>query len=244
MKCLYCLKEKRRSEFSREHIIPQQLGKFDFPTIQICRDCNTNFSNEFENFISNFSTIKKIVKGEVSVDTINDSIEEFSQNVMNQKFILKICFNFLYLLLPKSFFYDLNKSAFNSINLMRNLIYGRVTFGNDNIKILIPTNLNISNYRDQYNIAISNNAIDKSGNRHLEIQFDLCNCFTIKFPLNIITTNDIFAYIFTFKKDDIRGNVEIFDFQKGTIIKWNNKVKREFQEEFSKRIIINDDTKN
>ncbi len=51
MKCLYCLKEKRRSEFSREHIIPQQLGKFDFPTIQICRDCNTNFSNEFENFI-------------------------------------------------------------------------------------------------------------------------------------------------------------------------------------------------
>lgn len=222
--CLYCLKNKDKKEFSKEHVIPRQLGNFNFPTIKICKECNNKFSHDFETDIAMQSNIKDIIECKIDNNTLVKTIREFKENENTQRFLFKICFNFLYLILPKELFCDLNKSAYNSINLLRNIIFNRVTIGNDSITIIMPTSVDVKNFREEYNIILSNN----SNSRFLEVQFDICNYFTIKFPLRIETSGDSkFTYMFTFDKRT--GNVSILDWENGPLGNWNSNTKKQIQ---------------
>ena len=137
MKCLYCLAEKNNS--SKEHIIPRQLGSFDFSTIKICEDCNNMFGKSFESTIANISKLKSVINCNFDDSTLEEVIEEFSTNYDTKRFLLKICFNFLYLLLPQKVFFDLKESSQNSINFIRNYILNKPIIGNDliNFSILV-----------------------------------------------------------------------------------------------------------
>jgi len=52
MKCVYCLKDKKPSDFRKvEHVIPQAFGKFkNNHTLRkiICTDCNQKFGDILE----------------------------------------------------------------------------------------------------------------------------------------------------------------------------------------------------
>ncbi len=55
-KCIYCLKEKEKNEFNREHVMSQMMGKYEDNLVlgkyQVCQECNSYFSKELENDIS------------------------------------------------------------------------------------------------------------------------------------------------------------------------------------------------
>lgn len=205
-------------------MIPKQIGTFEFFTIKICEECNTKFSNDFESNIALQSNIKKIIKCEIDNDTLGNTITEFKNNRDTQKFLLKICFNFLYLVLPKELFYDSKKSVFNSINLLRNIIFDRPTIGNDSIEIIMPESVNVKSFREEYIIALSNT----NSSKIIEIQFDICNYFKIKFPLRIETSNDDdFVYIFKFDKNT--GKVSISDLYNGPLGNWNSNTQKQIQ---------------
>lgn len=55
-KCIYCLKEKPKSDFNTEHVISRMLGRYsNAPTLsnyEVCQDCNSYFCNEIENKLS------------------------------------------------------------------------------------------------------------------------------------------------------------------------------------------------
>ena len=54
--CIYCLQEKPKSEFNREHVISRMLGTYkNAPVLnhcEVCKECNSFFSNELESVIS------------------------------------------------------------------------------------------------------------------------------------------------------------------------------------------------
>ena len=51
-KCIYCLQEKARSEFNKEHVVPEMMGKYNGGFVlsrgQVCKECNSFFSNQLE----------------------------------------------------------------------------------------------------------------------------------------------------------------------------------------------------
>lgn len=55
-KCMYCLQTKDDAEFNREHVVPEMMGKYQngyvLSSFQVCKDCNTYFSNQVENRIA------------------------------------------------------------------------------------------------------------------------------------------------------------------------------------------------
>ncbi|SFO29766.1 HNH endonuclease [Pseudobutyrivibrio sp. UC1225] len=55
-KCIYCLKDKEKSEFNREHVMSQMMGTYENSLVlgkyQVCQECNSYFSRELENGIS------------------------------------------------------------------------------------------------------------------------------------------------------------------------------------------------
>ena len=54
-KCIYCLQEKVRSEFNKEHVVPEMMGKYNGGFVlshgQVCKECNSIFSNQLETII-------------------------------------------------------------------------------------------------------------------------------------------------------------------------------------------------
>jgi len=55
-KCIYCLKTKDETEFNREHVVPQMMGKYQngfvLNDFQVCQECNSYFSEQIENKIA------------------------------------------------------------------------------------------------------------------------------------------------------------------------------------------------
>lgn len=55
-KCIYCLQIKDEKDFNREHVVPQMMGTyvngFVLNNFQVCKECNTYFSQQLENKIS------------------------------------------------------------------------------------------------------------------------------------------------------------------------------------------------
>ena len=55
-KCIYCLEEKRKDEFNREHVVPRMMGTYQDGFVlndnQVCEECNKYFSRNIENAIS------------------------------------------------------------------------------------------------------------------------------------------------------------------------------------------------
>jgi hypothetical protein len=51
-KCVYCLKEKPKTEFNTEHVIPKAFGRYEnsltLHEYQVCQECNSVFSKELE----------------------------------------------------------------------------------------------------------------------------------------------------------------------------------------------------
>ena len=54
-KCIYCLQEKDESQFNKEHVVPQMMGKYNNGYVlshnQVCQECNSFFCSELENKI-------------------------------------------------------------------------------------------------------------------------------------------------------------------------------------------------
>ncbi len=54
--CIYCKKEKEESEFNREHVVPQMMGRYvNAPVLsnhEVCQECNSYFSEEVEGKIA------------------------------------------------------------------------------------------------------------------------------------------------------------------------------------------------
>lgn len=167
--------------------------------------------------------------------TLTNVINEFENSAELKKFILKICFNFLYYILPQNMFYDLNSATYNSINLLRNIIFNRITFGNANIPVLISTDVDIAQYKNEYNITTSNNACDKFGNRYIELQLNFCNYLKIKISTGIRTFSNRFAYTFIFDKDT--KNVSILDWSNGLASKYSSTIKRKIQNELATALV-------
>lgn len=54
-KCIYCLKEKSKEEFNREHVIPEAIGTFENNLVLhncVCELCNSYFANNLELFFN------------------------------------------------------------------------------------------------------------------------------------------------------------------------------------------------
>lgn len=55
-RCIYCLQEKPKSEFNREHVIPQMFGTYSGDNLvlhdNVCINCNSFFSRELEDKVS------------------------------------------------------------------------------------------------------------------------------------------------------------------------------------------------
>lgn len=55
-KCIYCLQEKDKKDFNREHVMSQMMGKYENSFVlgkyQVCQECNSYFSKKLENNIS------------------------------------------------------------------------------------------------------------------------------------------------------------------------------------------------
>ena len=55
-KCIYCLNEKDKKDFNREHVMSQMMGKYENNLVlgkhQVCEECNSFFSKQLENNIS------------------------------------------------------------------------------------------------------------------------------------------------------------------------------------------------
>ncbi len=55
-RCIYCLEEKDKKDFNREHVMSQMMGKYENSFVlgknQVCQNCNSYFSKELENDIS------------------------------------------------------------------------------------------------------------------------------------------------------------------------------------------------
>ncbi len=56
MKCIYCLEEKERDNFTRkEHVLPQSFGKFENNftlTKEVCDQCNQFFGDKLEIYLA------------------------------------------------------------------------------------------------------------------------------------------------------------------------------------------------
>ena len=55
LKCIYCLKQKPASEFSREHVIPQSFGLFQQNLVlddEVCRACNEYFGKILDRILA------------------------------------------------------------------------------------------------------------------------------------------------------------------------------------------------
>jgi hypothetical protein len=54
-KCIYCLSEKSDEKFNIEHVVPRSLGRYDngytLYENQVCEECNSYFSKNFETSI-------------------------------------------------------------------------------------------------------------------------------------------------------------------------------------------------
>jgi len=54
--CIYCKNKKDESEFNREHVVPQMMGRYTNGLVlsdnQVCEACNSYFCGEIENKIS------------------------------------------------------------------------------------------------------------------------------------------------------------------------------------------------
>lgn len=55
-KCIYCLKEKPRTDFNREHVISRMLGTYEnnpvLRSFEVCKECNSYFCDKLESVIS------------------------------------------------------------------------------------------------------------------------------------------------------------------------------------------------
>lgn len=55
-KCIYCLQTKEETEFNREHVVPQMMGKYQngfvLNDFQVCKECNDYFSKQIEGKIA------------------------------------------------------------------------------------------------------------------------------------------------------------------------------------------------
>lgn len=53
-KCIYCLLDKPKSDFNREHVLQKSFGKFQGALTlieQVCKDCNSSFGNEIDRIL-------------------------------------------------------------------------------------------------------------------------------------------------------------------------------------------------
>ncbi len=51
-KCIYCLQQKDKTEFNREHVVPRMMGTYTEAFVlgkyEVCQACNSYFSREIE----------------------------------------------------------------------------------------------------------------------------------------------------------------------------------------------------
>ena len=64
-KCIYCLNQKPRSEFNREHVISRFMGTYENAYVlgkqQVCKACNSFFCNNIENVVS-FDSLEGLLR--------------------------------------------------------------------------------------------------------------------------------------------------------------------------------------
>jgi hypothetical protein len=73
-KCIYCLEDKPKSDFTKDHVIPESFGKFknNFTLInKVCGKCNEYFGDELELFLGR-DTYEGMLRYEYRVKTPQD----------------------------------------------------------------------------------------------------------------------------------------------------------------------------
>lgn len=64
-RCIYCLNQKPRSEFNREHVISRFMGTYENAYVlgnqQVCKACNSFFCDNIENAVS-FDSLEGLLR--------------------------------------------------------------------------------------------------------------------------------------------------------------------------------------
>ena len=84
-KCIYCLEEKGKSEFNKEHVLQRSFGNFRGAltlTEQVCRECNSSFANEIDRILGrdSFETLYRLRYG----------MKSDKSNIQNERCVITI----------------------------------------------------------------------------------------------------------------------------------------------------------
>ena len=76
-RCIYCLRDKPQEDFNREHVVPRMFGTYgtNAPVLgnyQVCKECNSFFSTNFENVIGHDSieALHRIMYGKAGKEKV------------------------------------------------------------------------------------------------------------------------------------------------------------------------------